>query len=357
MSEFPSCRIGNIKTEIKPKKPSKKSSNKRTEPLVKNKCLRCQLSAGHLLRLKDLKQRIDQITPKVNTQAPKIDLVRANRVDLMRRNAIEYMKRTKVNIDLVTELSKYKRTHGAVNSYRNEELVSMSGLPLAKVRLEQIDEHNRELFRRIESINAEYDAKENIVAPQYFTKPFQMNEEPLKKYKNCNIKMPRTNEEHWKLFRPRVYFDIEMKGVKPLGRIIIELYTEAAPYVVLEIMHACRSHNYQKILIKRAFPNLWMDIEMPLAMNSLLENIVEYDSSIINHSLSYVLSFSKNNIKGFRDKLLFSISFNPINVPDGSRIGFGKVITGGKLIDYLKGFGTKNGKLSRTILLTGCGIV
>lgn len=357
MSEFPSCRTGNIKTEIKQKKPSKKSLKKRTEPLSKTKCLRCQLSAGHLGRLKDLKHRIDEMKPEVKTQPTKINLVRLNRVELLRQNALEYLKRTKLNIDLVTELSKYKRTHGAINTYRNEPLIPMSGLPLARVRLDDIDERNRELCRHIETINAEYDARKNNVKRHYFTKPFSMNEEPLKRYKNCKIKMPQTNEEHWKLFRPHVYFDIELKGVKPLGRIIIELYTEAAPYVVLEIMHACRSHKYQKILIKRAFPNLWMDIEMPLEMNSLLENIVEYDSSIINHSSSYVLSFSKANIKGFRDKLLFSISFNPLNVADGTRIGFGKVITGGKLIDYLQSFGTKNGKLSRCILLTDCGIV
>lgn len=359
--ELPKCRSNDLKPETRKMEPlrrSKMSTFKPTSIIEKKKS--CEL-VSHSTRLRDLRQRIAQVKSMIKNKPPPFHSVQCTGIDLLRRNALVFMKRTKHNIQLLVEVANAKRTHGFINPFRYEHpATTMSSIPLALTRINRIEEENRYLAKRLKNISESFDEnKQSDVGEQYFyKKPFRMNEEPLRKYKNLTIEMPKTDQERWRLFRPRVYFDIYVKDVRQLGRIVIELYTEAAPYVVLEIMRACMSHKYQNVLVKRVFPNLWVDMLIPLMENSQLAKTLEYDGKIIDHgSSSCVLSFSKSHLDGFRKNLSFSISFKPLSVLNGTRVGFGRVIKGARVIDCLQAYGTKNGKLNRTILFTGCGVL
>lgn len=359
--ELPKCRTGDFKM---PKCPMPK-----TEPVIKTNMNKIKPAAkrklpelvSHKTRLRDLRERIATIKTTIKNKPPAYRPVHCTRIHLLRQNALVFMNRTRHNIQLLVEVAKTKQTHGFINPFRYEHPgTAISSIPLALTRLNRIDEENFSMAKRLESISTPFDSnKQSNVGEQHFYKrPFRTNEESLRKYENLTIEMPKTDQERWRLFRPRVYFDIYVKDVRPLGRIVIELYTEAAPYVVLEIVQACMSHKYQRVLIKRVFPNLWVDMQIPLKGNSQLVKPLEYDGKIIDHgSSSYVLSFSKAHLKGFRQNLSFSISLKPLSVVNGTRVGFGKVIKGGRAIDCLQTYGTKNGKLNRTILFTGCGVI
>jgi len=231
--------------------------------------------------------------------------------------------------------------------------------------LERIEEENHDIAKRLLNVVCEIDTglksnpkKCQLEGRHQKLKPFIMNEEPLAKYKGYNIEMPKTDKDRWRLFRPKVYFDIHLKDSRPLGRIVVELYTEAAPVVVLDIVRACMSNMHNDFVIKRVFPDLWMNVELPMSSNSELRKPLEYDAKIINHgAFSNVLSFSKDYLQGFGNNLTFTMSFKPLNVANGSRVGFGCVIKNSKMLEYLQSYGTKNGKLSRSIIFTGCGIV
>lgn len=354
-SKLPKCRLNDFESETHQNEPLK-MSKKRTESVLD----RFPEMNVHAMRIRDLKQRINQVKTLIKNKPPVFRSVHCTRVNALRQNALVFMNRTKHNVQLLVELANTKRTHGTINPFRLERPCNaLSSIPMAVIRLDRIEEENRYLAKRLKNVNTKFDGNKKLnEGEQYYKRPFHMNEEPLRKYEKFTMTMPKTDHERWRLFRPRVYFDIYVKDLRPLGRIIIELYTEAAPYVVLEIMRACMSHKYQKVLIKRVFPNLWVDMQIPLTGKSQLQNILEYDGKIIDHgSASHVLSFSKSNLDGFRNNLSFSISFKPLGVVNGTRVGFGKVIKGGRAIDCFQTYGTKNGKLNRTILFTGCGVV
>ncbi|KAL7737124.1 hypothetical protein ACLKA6_005336 [Drosophila palustris] len=303
--------------------------------------------------------------PEVDNKPPGFQAARMTGVNSLRENAVAYMERTKKNIQMLVELSSTKRTHGVINPFRYERVYTASALPLTMKILDRIEEENLDLAKRINDVVAEIDSG---IKGGEFTKdsnanrmdnlPFTMKENSLDKYKGYNFHMPETNKERWQLFRPRVYFDIYIKEARPLGRIVVELYTEAAPAVVLEIVRACISNSHEKFLIKRLFPSLWFDVNLELEANSPLRRPLEYDGKIIDHGEhGHVLSFSKDHLQGFRDHLSFSLSFKPLRVVNGARVGFGRVIKGSKIIDCLQSYGTKNGKLFRSIVFSGCGFL
>lgn len=180
----------------------------------------------------------------------------------------------------------------------------------------------------------------------------------MAKYEAFNIPLPKTDEELRRLFRPKIYFDIYLKDARPLGRLVVQLYTEAAPLVVLQLVKSCMCNQHSKFMVKRLFPNLWLETDLPLAQESLLRQPLEYDAKVIDHGASsYVLSFSKTHVKGFTNHLSFTISFKPLAVVNGSRVGFGRIVKGGKICDCIQSYGTKNGKLSRGLSFTSCGLL
>ncbi|XP_060655762.1 uncharacterized protein LOC132791006 [Drosophila nasuta] len=371
MIELPKC-VSDESGDFIPQPPKAKSKHvvhlkrpkieQEQKPRIKK--IPKKLYGDHMKEWREHRQRVLHITGEVDNKPPGFQAARATGVHTLRENAVCYMERTKKNIQMLVELSKTKRTHGVINPFRYERVYTMSALPIALKNLDRIEEENLDIAKRILQVVAEIDTgiKSNkgfIFNRKSFTDlPFQINEGSLDKYKGFNFHMPETNKERWQLFRPRIYFDMYLKDARPLGRVVIQLYTEAAPVVVLEIVRACMSNKFDKFVIKRLFPSLWIDVKLSLDSNSPLLRPLEYDAKIIDHgAYGHVLSFSKEHLQGFRDHLSFALSFKPLRVVNGSRVGFGRVIKGSKIIDCLQSYGTKNGKLFRSIIFTGCGFL
>ncbi|KAM8714064.1 hypothetical protein ACLKA7_014254 [Drosophila subpalustris] len=319
----------------------------------------------HFQQWQEHRHRVKNMDCNVDCRAPAFQAARQTGVNGLYPNAVAFMERTKKNIQMLVELSKIIRTHGVINPFRSDRVYTSSCLPYTINKLERIDEENLDIAKRILDVVSELDtglkskSKSKKCRRGQKLKPFTMNEEPLAKYRGYNIEMPQTDKERWRLFRPHIYFDIYLKDSRPLGRIVVELYTEAAPVVVLELVRACSSNQHKNFVIRRLFPDLWLNVECnAMSGNSELFKPLEYDAKVIDHGASsYVLSFSKDYLQGFRNHLSFSLSFKPLSVANGSRVGFGRVIKNSKIFDSLQSYGTKNGVLRRSITFTGCGIV
>ncbi|KRG04801.1 uncharacterized protein Dmoj_GI25810 [Drosophila mojavensis] len=346
------------KPKPKPKPKFKTLLEKQKKPKVK------MHNAGHMAAWREHRERVLGMTSELDTRPPGFQAIRVTGVITLRQIAMQFMERTRKNIQMLVELSKTMRTHGDIMPFRYDRVYTMSSLPYTLKQLDRLDVENRDIGKRIKDVVSGLDTgiekKNSLVKRKHKARipPFHMPQTGLAKYKGYNITMPKTDKERWNLLRPTIYLDIFLKGSRPLGRIVVQLYTEAAPVVVLQMVRACICNMHQKIVIKRLFPNLWMDVDLLEHGNSDLNQSLEYDGKIIDHGASaYVLSFSKEYLQGFPKNVSFSMSFKPLSVANGSRIGFGQIIQGSKILDSLQCYGTKNGKLNRSIVFTSCGLL
>ncbi|KAL7737122.1 hypothetical protein ACLKA6_005334 [Drosophila palustris] len=319
------------------------------------------------------RHRLRHIRHEVENQAPGYQWGRRTGACSLTKNAAQFMERSRQNIQLLVEISKTLRTHGVVNPFRTEKVYTSSSMPYTLRKLEDIDEANLDIARRLLDVVSDLDTglknKSKAKSTHVNTTPvkkrihrssklLKVSPDRLAKYEGYNIQMPATKREHHLLLRPHIYFDIYLKDARPLGHIVVELYTEAAPVVVLELIRTCSHNMHKKFIIKRLFPDLWMDVEMPLHQITDLHKPLEYDAKVVDHGASgCLLSFRKDYLQGFHNNLCFSMSFRPIEVANGSRVGFGRIVEGGKIFDCLQSYGSKNGKLIRSILFTGCGVI
>lgn len=337
--------------EVKHKNPTKKkhrSDKKLFEP------------GSHGETLHFLRHRIINVEKIIDYSPPFYNILNRTRVTTLRSDARQYGIRLKHDLDLLLALMVIMRTHGDVMPFTIDKVYTSTSLPVALRRLNEIELANLDIGKRFLSVVTDIDTGRDKLEPpkvDYKTKQLKISPAILARYRDYNIRIPKTNRERWLLFRPRIYFEIYLKDARPLGRIVAQLYTEAAPAVVLDIVKNCLAQKHRRFEIRRLFPNLWIDVRMPVKPKSFLcDPSMEYDAKVIDHGKSNcVLSFSKDYLKGCGSSLTFSISYRPLSVCNGNRIGFGRIISGAKIFDCLQSYGTKNGKLSRGIMFTQCG--
>lgn len=278
----------------------------------------------------------------------------------LRSDVQKFGSRMQSNLELLHALMVIKRTHGDVMPFTINKVYTSTSLPVALRRLDAIELKNLEYGKRFLDVVTDIDTgRKQMCLPKvdYKMKRLKINPKILARYKDYNIQIPKRNLDRWLLFRPRVFFEVYLKDARPLGNIVAQLYTEAAPAVVLDIVRYCKARKHRRFEIRRLFPNLWIDVKMPVSSDSFLrDSTMEYDAKVVDHGKSNcVLSFSKDYLKGCGDSLTFSISYRPLSVANGSRVGFGRIISGARIFDCLQSYGTKNGKLSRGIMFTRCG--
>ncbi|XP_049312936.1 uncharacterized protein LOC105227420 [Bactrocera dorsalis] len=151
---------------------------------------------------------------------------------------------------------------------------------------------------------------------------------------------------------------LKLKGLRPVGRVLIQLYTEASPQVVLEFIRLARNNNADSLFITRVFPSLWLEGELRLPPDSHTHRKHEFDTRSLNHTNhGGIVSYSRENISGIEsDRLSFAISFRPLPAANSKRIAFGRIVGGLKYLYELQDYGTKNGKPTRKVFISKCGL-
>lgn len=221
--------------------------------------------------------------------------------------------------------------------------------------------HKNHRKRCVQHACSKDDTQNNAATSQVVTrdecKLYGIPSHVLKRYQDITVS---TDEGMLRrLLRPRVFFDLEVKGIRPLGRIVIQLFTEACPEVVLEFVRMCTTENGERMSFTRLFPPMWLEGELALTDNkTLTAHNIEHDTSVLDHgSGAGVLSFPSRYVRGSKRRFLsFSISFKPLKVLNGKRIAFGRVRRGLWILDAVQDYGTNSGKPQRDIIVTSCGM-
>ncbi|XP_019846332.2 uncharacterized protein LOC105227529 [Bactrocera dorsalis] len=224
--------------------------------------------------------------------------------------------------------------------------------------LEAIEKENHFIAKRV--LSAQKIVNTNLRPLSASYADFRTPKEILSKYKSEIILAPRCSEQRL-LLRPIVYFDLEVVSLYPIGRFIVQLYTEAFPQAVLAMVRTCHLQKLHRLKLIRAFPNLWAEFELkldPKDMDLTKESHIEYDRRALKQNLSSgILSFSLKHIATLRKGILsFSLSFRPLSVEMKDRVAFGALIRGKRGLYLLESNGTKHGKPMKRVIATAMGI-
>lgn len=284
------------------------------------------------------------------------------RVDRLKLDYLASKRILNDNITLLTKINNIQRNRGFTNNYNEAKGVWPTGYHRSCQRVREIEKANfkfgcrllamrSSLYSRLNS-GVSREAEMRTLKENTFVIPANI----MRKY-SALISTQETSM-WYKLLRPKIFIDLYVKNIRPLGRIIIQLYTEACPALVLQFVRLCHSQASAQWKFIRIFPILWIEGELVVPKDTLTEPGFEYNMNTLDHGHgSGILSFAKSYTLGFPEGLLnFSISFKELPVLNGERIPFGIVTNGLKVLDCLQDYGTKNGKTKKTIEVVNCGI-
>lgn len=262
------------------------------------------------------------------------------------------------NIKLITRIMKIQHNSGSINAAsRNTERALNTNRQLANLRRAiLIGLDNRNLGNRI--LNARSTIKRsNVKINNIDSLRLPV---PLRLIDEFSSLVNLSQEAHiYKIFRPSIFIDLKTKNIQYLGRLTIELYTEACPELVLQIVRVCSSKEYKNWSFTRIFENLWIECELRADGINLSEPGFPYTPDCIDNNWSCgILSFSQEFVNGFPEGLLnFTISLRPLIVMRERRVPFGRVINGLETLRRIKDFGTKRGKMRNIIKIINSGIL
>ncbi|XP_005184580.1 uncharacterized protein LOC101893705 [Musca domestica] len=164
-----------------------------------------------------------------------------------------------------------------------------------------------------------------------------------------------------KLLRPQIFLDLHSEHGQPLGRLVVQLFTEACPEIVLQFVRICLAQQPARFKLTRVLLHLWLEAELHLMdKNALTIPNIEHDPMAINHgSAAGILSFPSRYLRGSKFRFIsFSVSFRPIDVLNGKRIAFGRIRRGQHVLQHLQNCEVSdNGRPLREIYVSTCGVL
>ncbi|KAH8289549.1 hypothetical protein KR054_007139 [Drosophila jambulina] len=257
-----------------------------------------------------------------------------------------------------------QRTNENVNLMLNQSRIGDDRLPrnhssLANMmqQVEELQRRNYCLNRQLKKIHARRRQRETNDHSQ------PDSQLSLSHLPDSELELPADRGQLLRLLRPRIVLYFGLMDGRSLGQVIIQLYTEAAPLVVLQFIRTCRRQRPHEFAVRRIFPNLWLEgylLGCSADPPPLLLNPMEFDTRVLSHERhNCVLSCAKEYcVEGFPGGAInFSISFKPLPVANGQRVAFGRVVRGHKVIGCTQLQGTKNGKMITPLVITHCDVL
>ncbi|XP_030378791.1 uncharacterized protein LOC115627298 [Scaptodrosophila lebanonensis] len=356
------------------------SLRKRKETPLMNAAMRIRREnyIAHRKRVRFVHSLVDSTEPRVPPRS-------LADIDMLLVDASCYQQRTRDNVRMLLNLARTMRTRGRLDTRSCPNLESTSMQPTMLIHLKRLDKANIKLGKRI--LFAQLFGKSLchgcaptpysslVLSPSYQRRPESDSKlclsvysavhegkdekEIFSKYAGWDLEMPDDKIELTRLLRPRIVLHFGSVDGRPLGVVVFQLYTEAAPLIVLELIRQCMSHKPHKFSVRRIFPTLWMDCYLQ-GNKTPLKGPIEFDTRVIDHGRQgYVLSCAKDYcLNGFPGAILnFTISFKPLRVLNGKRVGFGRVLRGARIIHSMELYGTRNGKMSKRVIVTHCDVL
>ncbi|XP_036327629.1 uncharacterized protein LOC118740239 [Rhagoletis pomonella] len=313
------------------------------------------------LRRKNYKEMIANVKPRVDNTSPKLNIREALRAPNLRDDCNAFERIRRMNNELLRSVNMVSRIGGPLNTFRDKmPTVARSRVHYMVLQKRLLEKDNKKFGQLLKTIGTTLDTH---VAPHLLRRvkkdsvEFVVPAQILAKY--SQLQMPPCSQLQ-RLLRPVIYLDFYVKGLRPAGRLTVQLYTEACPQVVLAFVRTCHYRDKNNILVNRLFPGLWLDCCLQLPEGQKLKpERIEYDMRALDHNLPGTLSFSLDNQDALRQNALrFSMSLKPLRVLNGKRIAFGVVRSGIKVLDSMQVFGMKkSGKLTKEIIVSDIGLL
>ncbi|XP_059216680.1 uncharacterized protein LOC106095074 [Stomoxys calcitrans] len=313
------------------------------------------------------RKRVQEAKTIIDTKAPLLHAGNFSGFSKMKDDIQTFRERHKTNAQLLVRMNEIFRLKGVTDCFRTKETAATpSSIPRRIKEMEKIESTNMILGKRILCVKPELDTWQKIKKPLK-ARQEKPNHQPkflipwdiLKKYSSLNVSKygPRLDI----LMRPKIWLEVSIKEVCPVGRLVIHLHTEAAPAVVLELMRLCGNHHNNSLSFVKIFPSLWLEAQLQLGDKTMLCRTLEYDKRALDHgNYAGVLSFSLDHLNLLEEdketSLMFAISFRPLGLLNGRRVGFGHVIEGLDILNFIQAYGTKNGKPTKEFVVSKCGV-
>ncbi|KAM7355835.1 uncharacterized protein ACRADG_001778 [Cochliomyia hominivorax] len=264
------------------------------------------------------------------------------------------------NIKLFNRIHYIKKHHGSTDNINHYKPFRSKFQPQMLQRERELQKSNCDLCKRISKARSLVDTRREVelgLVKKRFKAKTSISQATLKEY--MEILHFKEVSLMVKLLRPKIFLDLFVKKVSPMGRIVIQLYTEACPEFVLQFVRMCARRQKSRLKFIRIFPQLWIEGEISVAQHVLNAPGFLFDMNCLDHGQSRgILSFAKSYLQGFpRGLSNFTISFKEMRLLNGLRVPFGVVSQGLKILDCLQEFGTKNGKMKKDVVVVNCGVI
>lgn len=167
--------------------------------------------------------------------------------------------------------------------------------------------------------------------------------------------------------RPQVFFDIAV-GATPVGRIVIELYVDAAPRTAENFRSLCtgirgvgkrgKPLHYKGSIFHRIIPNFMVqggDITHGNGTGgeSIFGTTFADENLTLKHTAPGILSMA-NSGKNTNASQFF-ITSKPCPHLDGKHVVFGRVIDGMEVVHRMETVGSESGTTSAPVVVDDCG--
>lgn len=260
------------------------------------------------------------------------------------------------NLQILRRLNAIQRMHGQVDSFNRTHDAHKPELFLKRSIAKKIKYENRRFGCRLEQMKSKVDCHNERFAQSPNDQKPKISQEIIRKYQKYMPaptglgKRSRTFNE---MLRPMIYFDLCVGTDRQhLGRITIQLYTEVSPEVVLEFVRLATENDVQAHRFTHIFSELWMEGMVTPQSQDALHNHHNRQSHIDAREVRGVLSYAWDYRKQFPQGLLhYSISFKKLACHPLQRIIFGRVMSGCRLLDVCREYGTKSGKCKKYIMV------
>ncbi|XP_034483325.1 uncharacterized protein LOC117788618 [Drosophila innubila] len=262
------------------------------------------------------------------------------------------------NLELLSHINGIQRVCGSVDCFnRNFQANEPNRFQINK-DAEELKRANHRIGCRLLRVKSKVDS----FNPSFLQPPTDLHDAPADVVQKYSSYMPLVSPKKRvhsakELLRPIIYFDLSVRKSQLLGRLSIQLYTEVSPAVVLEFVRLAADNDVQAHKFTHIFPDLWMRGALSLQSRDALENHHTSPSPLDARQQKGLLSYSWNHRKQFPNGLLlYTITFKTLADPL-QRVIFGRVLSGVRLLEVCREYGTKGGHPKRSVEVVKCGLL
>ncbi|XP_076275369.1 uncharacterized protein LOC143206634 [Rhynchophorus ferrugineus] len=270
----------------------------------------------------------------------------------LREDAIRLRQIDIENKNLLRKINTINRLGGKVDSYNPNAYLRIDKWRAYNVSIKKIEEKNRNLYELINTAKSFYDRAN-------FQNEWERDLNKIQhicRYPVCILERPSLDDE----LRQALSISYLVKNGKYLGRVIIELYYDHVPVTVQNFLELCKGEDltYKNNLVHRIIRGQYMEMGDITQCNgrggfSVYGKSFAEENHKLKHTKAGVLSMKR--IGWAENNSQFCITFRKMEQLDYKNVVFGNIIKGNSVLMDIQYYGRKIGKPLEEIVISNCG--